>query len=192
MGGWRELLHTNALRKVFRVKFSKAPERFKSQNPIFQSHLNEQEKISKENTPASRGRGLAAVATGTAPRGGGSQGAGSGSSTIGHCSLHPGDKKMPWSPKASLVFVLPQQPWGCCGHCWHQQLRAQTPGAGGVPGGNGKRQSCSWEPRSSFPHPTTATAPQSISGSPFSILMNRKGSWDPLRQRPQRLDPPKE
>lgn len=64
--------------------------------------------------------------------------------------------------------------------------------AGGVPGGNGKRQSCSWEPRSSFPHPTTAAAPQSISGSPFSILMNRKGSWDPLRQRPQRLDPPKE
>lgn len=52
MGGWRELLHTNALRKVFRVKFSKAPERFKSQNPIFQSHLNEQGKISKENTAA--------------------------------------------------------------------------------------------------------------------------------------------
>lgn len=37
--------------------------------------------------------------------------------------------------------------------------------------------------------PQLLQPPESISRSPLSILMNRKGSWDPWRQQPQRLDP---
>lgn len=40
--------------------------------------------------------------------------------------------------------------------------------------------------------PQPLQPPKSISSSPLSILMNRKGSWDPLRQQPWRLNPPKE
>lgn len=36
------------------------------------------------------------------------------------------------------------------------------------------------------------SSPKSIYSSPLSILMNRKGSWDPRRQQPRRLNPPKE
>lgn len=35
---------------------------------------------------------------------------------------------------------------------------ADPAGAGRVPGCNGRRQGCSWEPHGSFPYPTTAAA----------------------------------
>lgn len=131
MGGWRELLHTNALRKVFRVKFSKAPERFKSQNPIFQSHLNEQGKISKENTAA-----MSAAMPG---------------------AQHPG---VPSRPPA-----LGAQPGAVTGE------------------GSGSHTAPSLTPQALPPF-------SKYPPFPLSILMNRRGSWDPPSLQPRRLDPP--
>lgn len=229
MGGWRELLHTNALRKVFRVKFSKAPERFKSQNPIFQSHLNEQEKISKENTPASRGLGgAAAAAAGTAPRSGCSPGTSRGAGSSGGSNWPP--QPSPWETQGCVslrkhplhlcprglpglgmgpsgsacrgrsrraqgqrLALHPQQPWGHQGHRRHRRLRAQTPlGREGSPAVTGEGRAGAGNRMTPSLTPQPLQPPKSISSSPFSILMNRKGSWDPWRQQPWRLDPPKE
>lgn len=91
------------------------------------------------------------------------------------------------------LALHPQQPWGHHGHRCHRRLRARTPlGQEGSPAVTGEGRAGAGNRMTPSLTPQPLQPPKSISSSPFSILMNRKGSWDPWRQQPWRLDPPKE
>lgn len=69
---------------------------------------------------------------------------------------------------------------------------ATPAGQEGSPAVTGEGRAAAGNRRAPSLTPQPLQPPKSISSSPLSILMNRKGSWDPLRQQPWRLNPPKE
>lgn len=69
---------------------------------------------------------------------------------------------------------------------------ATPAGQEGSPAVTGEGRAAAGNRRAPSLIPQPLQPPKSISSSPLSILMNRKGSWDPLRQQPWRLNPPKE